>query len=137
MDIAAVMDALKNRIVGVLPDVNGFAYPPGTVTPPAVIVSYPDRIELGTTYRNGKSRIESLPVIVVVGKVSDADTRDLVAAYAKGAGPRSIQQILESGTYPGVIDTLNVVDCEFSVYQEAANTYLAATFHCDITGPGG
>lgn len=135
MDLAAVMDQVKNRLVGVLPDVNGFAYPPGTVTPPAFIVTYPDRIDLGTSYGNGQSEIESLPVVLVVGKVSDPDTRDTIALYAAGSGARSVRQILESGTYTA-FHTLKVTDCEFSVYQEAANTYLAATFHCDITGPG-
>lgn len=135
MDLAAVMDEIKNRLTSTLADLNGFAYPPGTVTPPAAIVTYPDRIDYGTSYANGMSEIESLPVVLVVGKVSDADTRDTVALYAAGSGPRSVRQILEAAPHTAFF-TLKVVDCEFSVYTEAANTYLAATFHCDITGPG-
>lgn len=136
MDLAAVMDQVKNRLTSQIADLNGFAYPPGTVVPPAAIVTYPDRVDFGTSYGNGLSRIESLPVVLVVGKVSDADTRDTIALYAAGSGSRSVRQILESGTY-AAFHTLKVVDCEFSVYTEAGNTYLAATFHCDITGPGG
>lgn len=136
MDLAAVMDQVKNRLTAQIADLNGFAYPPGTVTPPAAIVTYPDRVDYGETYGPaGGSRIRSLPVILVVGKVSDPDTRDTIAAYAATSGARSIPAILESGTYTAFW-TLNVLDCEFSVYTEAANTYLAATFHCDITGPG-
>lgn len=135
MDLAAVMDEIKNRLTSSIADLNGFGYPPGTVTPPAAIVTYPDKIDYGTSYNNGMSEIESLPVVLVVGKVSDADTRDTVALYANGSGARSVRQILEAAPHTAFF-TLKVTDCEFSVYQEAANVYLAATFHCDITGPG-
>jgi hypothetical protein len=136
MDLAAVMDEVKAKLVAALPTLNVFAYPPGSVTPPAAVITYPDRIDLGVTYQGGMSRIESLPVVVVVGKVSDPDARDTIAAYVKGSGASSVPAILEAGPFVA-FSTLNVVDVEFSTYQEASTTYLAATFHLDITGPGG
>lgn len=135
MDLAAVMDQVKSRLTSQIADLNCYAYPPGTATPPAAIVSYPDRIAFDQTYMRGMDRIESLPVVLLVGKVSDPDARDAIALYAAGSGARSVKQILESGTSTA-FDTLVVTDCEFDVYQLGGTDYLAAIFHLDIAGHG-
>lgn len=135
MDLAAVMDEISAKLFAALPDVNPFPYPARSVTPTSHIISYPERIDYGTSYQNGQSRFEALPVFIVFGKVTELESRNAAAAFVKGSGASSVRQILEAGPYTNLW-TLKVTDCEFSTMTEAGNTYLAAEFHCDITGPG-
>lgn len=133
MNLAAVMDDVSNRLAAI-PGLRCFAYPPPTISPPAAIVSYPDTYTFDETYGRGMDRV-NLPVVLVVGKVSDRATRDALGAYCNGTGPKSVKQVLESGTYTA-FHTVRVENIEFDVVSIAAIDYMAAAFTLDIAGSG-
>lgn len=133
MDLAAVMDEVAARI-NTIDGLRAFGYPPDSVQPPAAIVSYPETYTYDETYGRGMDRI-TLPVVVVVGKVSDRASRDQLGAYVNGDGARSIKAVVESATYTE-LETVRVIDAEFDVVRIANVDYVAATFSLDIAGTG-
>lgn len=133
MDLADVMDEVAARL-GTIAGLRVHAHPPGSVTPPAAVVSYPDTYTFDETYGRGMDRM-TLPVVVVVGKASDRAARDQLGVYVDGSGAASVKQVLESGTYTA-FHTVRVVGAEFDVVTIAAVDYLAATFDLDIAGSG-
>ena len=133
MDVARVMDDIADR----LDSIEGLRVhhsPPARVTPPAAVVSYPDRIEFDTTYRRGADRL-TLPVVVVIGRPSDDATREALGAYCDGSGPRSVKGVLESWAY-SALHELTVTRIEFDVVTIAAVDYMAAVFTLDVIGTG-
>lgn len=137
MDLAEVMDAIADRLKTITgPPLRCFAYPPGTLTPPAAVVAYPDTYTFDATYGRGMDRM-SLPVVLVVGKVSDRSARNQLAEYCAGEGARSVKAVLESDedSY-GVFDTVRVEDIDFDVATIGGTDYISAVFTLDIAGPG-
>lgn len=135
MQLADVMDAVADRLKTITgPPLRTFAYPPGKLTPPGAVVTYPDNYTFDATYGRGMDRL-SLPVVIVVGKVSDRSARDQLAEYCAGAGPRSIKAVLESGIYTA-FDTIRVEDIDFDVATIGGTDYISAVFTLDIAGPG-
>lgn len=133
MNLAAVMQAISDRL-DTIGGLRCFAYPAPKVNPPAAVVSYPDEITFDETYGRGMDQM-TLPVVVVVGKVSDRAARDQIAAYCNGSGASSVKQVLESGTYTA-FDVVRVTGVKFDIATIAAVDYLAAVFELDITGHG-
>lgn len=133
MDLAAVMDAISNRL-DTITGLRCHPYPPGSVTPPAAIVSYPEGITFDATYARGMDRM-TLPVVVVVGKPTERSTRDKLGAYCNGSGAASVKAVLESGTY-AACDTVTVRGAEFDVVSIGGTDYMAALFTLDIAGQG-
>lgn len=133
MNLADVMDEIATQL-DTITGLRVFAYPPGTVTPPAAVVAYPTAYAFDATYGRGMDRI-SLPVVVLVGRPTDRPTRDLMGAYVDGAGASSIKAVLEAGTYTA-FDSLRVTGVELDTYEQGAVTYLAAIFDIDIAGSG-
>jgi len=133
MNLAAVMDAISARL-DTIAGLRCFPYPPAKLTPPAAVVSYPDTYTFDETYGRGMDRI-SLPVVVVVGKVSDRAARDQLGAYCNGSGASSVKQVLESGTYTA-FHAVRVASIEFDVVSIAGVDYIAALFTLDIAGSG-
>jgi len=133
MNLGSVMDEVSARL-DTIAGLRCFAYPPGSVTPPAAIVSYPEDITFDETYRRGMDRM-TLPVIVVVGKVSDRASRDALSAYCNGSGAASVKAVLESATHTA-FHTLRVVGIEFDTVTIAGTDYIAGLFTLDISGAG-
>jgi len=133
MDLAAVMDAVGDRL-DTIAGLRVFRYPPDKLTPPAAVVSYPDKIDPHGTYNRGMARM-TLPVVLVVGRVSVRSARDQLAAYAKDTGASSIVTVLESGTYTA-FDTVTVTEITFDVVSLGGVDYMAALFDLDIAGSG-
>jgi len=138
MDLAAVMDELGDRLA----TINGLRvhrWPPDNISPPAAIVSYPDSYEFDATYSRGTDRVE-VPVIVVVGKVSERAARARLSRYVAGSGPASVKHVLERAGDPAqpytAIDSLRVTRVDFDVVTIAGTDYLAATFTVDIAAKG-
>lgn len=134
MNLATVMDEIAARLA-TLPGLRVFAYPPGDVSPPAAIVSYPDRIKFDQTFGRGMDRMTGVPIVVLVGKATDRTARDRIGAYANGAGATSIRALLGAAGWVSCADVA-VVECEFDVHTIGAVDFLAAIFTCDITGKG-
>lgn len=134
MDLAAVMDEIGDAL-DTIDGLRVFRYPPdGPPSPPAAIVTYPEDITFDATYGRGADRM-TLPVVVLVGRVSDRSARDRLAAYAAGSGARSVKQTVEGATY-AALDDLRVIEAEFDVYTVGGVDFLAATFRLDIVGSG-
>lgn len=132
MDLVEVMDEVAQRLGGIA-DLNVFAYPPGTITPPAAIVDFPE-IEFDLTYGRGSDRL-SLPVRLMVARPFERSTRNALTPYCAGSGARSFKQVLESGTY-NTFDTLRVTGVEFGTTEVGGTQYMGAVFTLDIVGPG-
>jgi hypothetical protein len=132
------LDLVMDEVAGVLAQVTGlrvFAYPPPTLVPPAGYVSYPLSIDMDATYGRGEDDFRDLPIVLVVGKVTDRTARDTVAAWAAGSGPRSVKALMEAHTWTSC-DDLTVTSCEFDVEKIAGVDYLAAMFKATVVGPG-
>jgi hypothetical protein len=133
MNLDDVMDEIATRL-DTIAGLRCFAWPPGTATPPAAIVSYPNDYTYDETYGRGMDRM-TLPVVVLVGRPTDRSTRDALAQYVNGSGAASVKAVLESGTYTA-LHTLRVMSADFDVYQLGGTDYLAAIFELDIAGQG-
>lgn len=133
MNIADVMTELGTA-VGQITGLRVFDWPPGSVSPPAVIVGYPTDYQFDATYGRGTDTM-TLPVIVVVGRATDRSTRDTIAAYVAGIGDRSIKTWLEASTHIA-FDEIRVTQVEFDAYSIGGVDYLAAVFDVDLAGPG-
>lgn len=134
MNLADVMDEIGDQL-DTIPGLRVFRWPPSTVTPPAAVVTYPDSYTYDSTMRRGADRVV-LPVVVMVGRVSDRSSRDRLAEYADGAGARSIKAVIESHGYVSC-DSVRVQEAEFDLISMAGVEYVSATFNVDIAGPGG
>lgn len=133
MNLADVMQAVADRL-DTVQGLRVFAYPPDALHPPAAVVTYPETYTFDATYGRGMDQI-SLPLVVVVGRVSDRASRDVIGAYVDGSGTQSVKQVVESGTYTA-FDTVRVADVVFDMISIGGTVYLAATFTLDIAGKG-
>jgi hypothetical protein len=133
MNLDDVMQALADRL-DTITGLRVHAHPPDKITPPAAVVTYPDRVDYDQTYARGMDRLE-LPVVVLVGKVSARASRDDLARFVDGSGAASVKAVIESGTYTA-FDTVRVTEAVFDIVSMAGVEYLSATFTCDITGSG-
>lgn len=137
MNLADVMDEIGDRL-DTIDGLRVFRYPPDGVPPvPAAIVTYPDSYTYDETYGRGMDRISSLPVVLLVGKVSDRTARDRITKYVDGSGPESVKAVLESGTHTA-FDILRVSSVEFDriTFGGTGNVFLSATLLLDIAGQG-
>lgn len=133
MNLDAVMEQVASK-VDLIADLRVFAYPPDSLTPPAAVVSYPETYTFDETYGRGSDRL-TLPVVVVVGKVTDRGTRESLAAYCDGSGAKSVKQAVETGGYTA-LHSVRVTGIEFDVVTIGGTDYMAALFSLDITGSG-
>lgn len=133
MDVADVMSEVGDAL-DTISGLRVFRYPVDNATPPAAIVSYPENITFDATYGRGMDRM-TLPVVVVVGKVWDRSTRDLIAAYAAGSGAESVKAAIDGHTYTAC-DVVRVTGAEFDVMTIAGTDFIAALFDVDIAGQG-
>jgi hypothetical protein len=134
MNLGDVMDQVAGRL-DTIDGLNVFAFPPDSLSPPAAWIAYPAAYTFDATYGRGMDRITDLGVVVVVGKVSDRSTRDLISQYADGSGSASVKAVLQSGTY-NAFDGLRVTEVTFDVVTRGGTDYLAALFTLDIAGKG-
>lgn len=134
MDLNDVMDEIATQL-DTISGLRVHDHPPGSVTPPAGIVSYPDRVDFDETYGRGMDRIRNLPVVVVVGKATDRTARTRINGYASATGASSVKAVLEAGTYTS-FSTIRVASVEFDVVTIGTIDYIAAMFALDIAGQG-
>lgn len=134
MRLADVMDDIAVRLRSIQAFREVAAYPKGSPTPPAAIVAYPESYNPRATYQRGAASM-TIPVWVVVGKVSERTARDLLSQFVDGSGASSVIAVLEAGTYTA-FDTLAVSGVDFDSVSIGGTDYLAAVFDCDIFGSG-
>lgn len=135
MNLADVMDQLGDRI-DTIDGLRVYRYPPDNVQVPAAVVTYPEEYVYDVTFGRGTDRM-TVPVIVMVGKVSDRASRDQLAAYVDGSGARSVKAVVEAeGDDYTAFDSARVTGAEFDIVSMAGVEYVAATLPVDIAGPG-
>ena len=127
--MAELGDALQG-IVGL----RVFPYWVDSIEPPAAIVEFPDSYTFDETYGRGADRA-LVPLVVAVARVDTRSAGEQLAAYAAGAGARSIKQAIEDHSYTA-LDSARVTGIEFGALTVAGTEYLAATFTIDIIGTG-
>lgn len=133
--ITLIMEAVAARLQ-VIGGLRVHPSPPGSVVPPAAIVSYPENIAYDQTYGRGMTKIGRLQVWVVVGKVVDRAARDRLSGYVSEVEATSVKLALEApGDAPW--DDLHVESVDFDVYTEAGVDYMAAGFNINMTLQGG
>jgi hypothetical protein len=133
VNLAAVMDEIGEALESIA-GLRVFPYTADKVTPPAAIVDLPDKVTFDETYQRGADAF-TIPVTVVVGKVSDRASRDAIAAYVAGSGPASVKSAVDGWNYTEA-DSVTVTGCEFAVVTFAATQYLGALFDVDVLGQG-
>jgi hypothetical protein len=134
MKLADVMDEAAT-VLGTITGLRVTAWPPGSVVPPAGIVSFPDRIDYQTTYGRGVNVIRALPFVLIVGRATERAARDTASAWTAGVGPASVVAAMEGHTWTSC-DDLTVIAAHFDVVTIAGVDYLAAMFEADVIGSG-
>lgn len=130
--VAKVMDDIGKRL-DTIPGLRVLPYEADSVNPPCALVSLPAEIGY-QTYQRGMDKM-GIEVTILVSAVSDRVRRDQIAPYGDGAGPKSIKQVLETGTYTA-FDIIYVSKGMFDVVNVEGQKYLAALFACIIQGSG-
>lgn len=133
MNLADVMDQLAARLQ-TIDELDVYPYPIESIEPPAAVVLYPNDITLDATYGRGMDTM-TIPVAVIVGAVEEESTKDALAAYCDGSGPRSFKAVLESGTYTA-FDVVRVAYISFGQKRVGEITYQGAQFELEIAGDG-
>jgi hypothetical protein len=127
LDLADVMAAMGTALA----EIDGLRvsdYPADSVAPPHAIVSLPETVEYDTVAGRGADRVV-IPVLVVVGKVSERAARTTLARYVSGAGEWSIKTALEAAT---VGQTARVTNARIDVVTIGAVDYLGASFDVEV-----
>ena len=102
MDLATIMDEVKARL-DTIDGLHCYGHPADNVHPPAAVVTYPEEYLFDASYGRGSDRL-TLPVVVLVGRPEAATSRDLLAEYVAGSGPKSIKAVLEDDLPAGGLD---------------------------------
>lgn len=137
MNLADVMDQIGDRI-DTIDGLRVYRYPPDNVQVPAAVVTYPEDYTFDATYGRGMDRL-TLPVIVMVGRVSDRKSRDQLAAYCDGSGEKSLKAAIESPSrvLPDVTKfvkhTFSTDGTHESTLDQIAGPYLQATLTAGTT----
>jgi hypothetical protein len=87
VNLAAVMDEVAARL-RTMSGLRVHAHPPdGPIHPPAAVVTYPPKFNYDATFNNGMDSI-GLSVVLLVGRVGERSSRDLLSAWVSNAGDR-------------------------------------------------
>lgn len=86
MILGDVMDEVGDRL-DTIPGLRVYRYPADSVAPPAAVVTYPLEYRFDEAYTRGMDRM-SLPVVVLVGKVSDRASRNRLSDLFDRSGTR-------------------------------------------------
>lgn len=133
MILSDVMDEVGEALE-VIDGLRAFPYWQDKISPPAVVVAWPDSYSFDQTMGRGSDQIV-LPVTVIVGRADARTSRDRLAQYVAGSGAASVKAAIESHT-PTSFDSARVRSVEFGAVTNASITYLAAIFDIEIFGPG-
>ncbi len=127
--MAAIMDALA----GATPTgyaTKSYAYPTGSVVPPAVVVGYPTTLEFDAVFGRGADRVV-FPVFFVCGAVDDKAARDTVSVIVSGT--HEIKAAIESNsTLLTKVDTARVTDGTFESVTIGGIAMIAVRFDVEV-----
>lgn len=125
-EIAAVLDTI--------PQLNTFPYWAKKVPVPGVTVGLPESIEYDQTYGRGLDKM-TVPLLVLVGLVSDRASAKELGAYMDGEGARSFKAVLNGHIWTSCDDVF-VASCQPDTYSSGGVALLGAEFKVDVYGQG-
>jgi hypothetical protein len=125
MNVNAVLDAVGARLAGIA-GLRVYDYPAEKIEPPAAVVGLPEVILYDRTYQRGADAT-TIPVFVMVSKVSDREARDRISAYTV-----SVKAALD-GTLGGVVDDAWVRDATPQMIRVGDIEYMGCTFRVEVT----
>lgn len=134
MNLTAVMDELATEL-DTIAGLRVFAFPADNVAAPAAVVGYPTSITYDSTMGRGVDMMV-IPVFVLVGRLTDRSSRDLLGVYCDGSGAKSIKAKLLAGKPWSAMSSVRVASAEFTVVTMAGVDYLSAIFTVNVYGPG-
>ena len=134
MILSTVMDELATEL-DTIAGLRVFAYPTDTAPAPAAIVGYPESLTFDTTMGRGVDTAV-FPIFVLVGRVTDRSSRNLLGAYCDGTGAKSIKAVLQAGKPWVAMASVRVASIEFTVVTVAGLDYLTAIFTVNVYGTG-
>lgn len=132
MNLAAVMDEIGD-CVDQIPGLRVSRWPPGTVTPPAAVVSYPTDVAY---YGQGATRAANtmtVPLAIALGRPNDRSTRDRLSAYLSGAGASAIVELVDAWAWQSC-SSVTVTTADVDVVTIGKVEYLAALFTLEVIG---
>lgn len=133
MNLGGVMDEL-GAALDTIEDLRVFPYSAQRITVPAAIVTWPEEINYDQAMSRGGDRL-TLPVFVLVGLIDARSSRDDLAAYLAGSGPRSVKAVIDGYRYIE-LDSARVTSAKVESVSVAGVEYLAGVFDVDIFGRG-
>jgi hypothetical protein len=136
VDLYAVMDEITTQ-VHTITGLRAATWSANTVTAPALIVGWPDRVDYAQTYQRYQSRCTDLPLLVVCGKASERVSAKRLGEYVAETGARSVpaKLLARAGAWVAC-DLVNPSWVGFPAVTIAGVDYLAAEFHLDVVGKG-
>lgn len=129
-DVLAEIAARLDTITGL----NVFPFWAKKVPVPGVTVGLPEGIEFDQTYGRGLDKM-SVPIIVMVGMVSDRASAKELGAYMDGSGARSFKAKLNAGPWTAC-DEVIVRSVAPDTYSSGGVILLGAEFMTDVYGMG-
>jgi hypothetical protein len=131
LDVNGIMDGLGTRLATIA-GLRVYDYPAEVAAPPAAIVGLPTAVDYDWTKGRGSDRVV-VPVVVLVGKVSDRASRDALSLYAAGSGSKSVKTAIEADVDLGnAAQTCRVQTTRIEVVTLNGIDYLGATFDCEV-----
>lgn len=133
MIVETVLAEIAGRL-DTIDRLNVFPFWAKKVPVPGVTVGLPERIEFDQTYGRGLDKM-TVPIIVMVGMVSDRSSAKELGAYMDGSGARSFKAVLDADGWESC-DSVIVVECAPDTYSSGGVILLGAEFKVDVFGEG-
>lgn len=131
LNLNAVMDGLGTRLA-TIPGLRVFDYTPDSVSPPSAMVGFPTDLEYDATKGRGIDRCV-VPVMVVIGRVSERAARDAMSLYLAGSGDSSVKTAIElDSDLGGAAQSVRVTRARTEVVTIGGVEYLGATFDTEV-----
>lgn len=131
MDIAAVRNGIQTRIATITTLMALDRWPDQVIPPCAIVI--PEDIAFDNTFgRGGDGSL--FTVRVLVGKVEDVASQDLLDGYMNGSGSSSVKTAIEADTtLSGTVDTCRVERVKrYGVSDPNHVQYLACDFQLRV-----
>lgn len=135
MDLYTVMTEIDTRLKTITGlRVAEFGYP-GSVTGTTAVQYPPDRINFDGTYGRGMDDYDDHLIVVLTGMANRRAALKRLAPFLRGSGAQSIKACLDPVPWASCSD-VTVGWAEIDMPKLGGVDYLAALFHCKITGVG-
>ena len=134
MNLTLVMEEVAEKLK-TFTGINVFDYPIDSVTPPAGILSYPERIAYDETYGRGEDMFLGLPLYMVTDRVDSKSARIQVSEWTDPVGHNSVKKYLDKENYTSC-SSVHVVNATFDTMTVAGIDYLVAVFELNVSGEG-